>query len=31
VWRIQENDPNSDLYAESGDADTVIADMTAHS
>ena len=29
VWRVSENDPDSDLYAESGDADTVIAYMTA--
>src|SRR5208283_620446 len=31
VWRVSENDPDSDLYAESGDADTVIAYMTANS
>ena len=31
VWRVSENDPDSDLYAESRDADTVIAYMAAHS
>ncbi len=30
VWRVSEHDPDSDLYAESSDADTVIAYMTAH-
>jgi hypothetical protein len=31
VWRVSENDPDSDLYAESADAETVIAYMVAHS
>jgi hypothetical protein len=31
VWRVAENDPDSDLYAESSDADTVISYMAAHS
>jgi hypothetical protein len=31
VWRVAENDPDSDLYAESRDADTVIRYMRAHS
>ena len=31
VWRVAENDPDSDLYAESRDADTVITYMAAHS
>ncbi len=31
VWRVSENDPNSDLYAESRDANTVIRYMSAHS
>ena len=31
VWRVAENDPDSDLYAESRDADAVIEYMTAHS
>ncbi len=30
VWRVSENDPDSDLYAASRDADTVIAYMAAH-
>lgn len=30
VWRVAEDDPDSDLYAESPDADTVISHMTAH-
>ena len=30
VWRVAEDDPDSDLYAESSDADTVISYMTAH-
>lgn len=29
TWRVTENDPDSDLYAASPDADTVIAYMTA--
>ena len=31
VWRVSENDPNSDLYAESGDTDAVLRYMSAHS
>jgi hypothetical protein len=31
VWRVAENDPDSDLYAESRDADAVIKYMSAHS
>ena len=31
VWRVAENNPDSDLYAESRDADSVIKYMTAHS
>jgi hypothetical protein len=31
VWRVAENDPDSDLYAESRDADAVIKYMTANS
>ena len=31
VWRVAEDDPDSDLYAESSDADIVIAYITAHS
>jgi len=31
VWRVSENDPDSDLYAVSRDADTVIQFMTANS
>ena len=31
VWRVAENDPDSDLYAESPDADVVIRYMTVHS
>jgi hypothetical protein len=31
VWRVSENDPDSDLYAASRDADTVIAYMATHS
>jgi hypothetical protein len=30
VWRIAEDDPDSDLYAESSDADVVISYITAH-
>jgi hypothetical protein len=29
VWRVAEDDPDSDLYAESSDADTVISYITA--
>ena len=31
VWRVAEDDPDSDQYAESRDADAVIKYMTAHS
>ena len=31
LWRIVEDDPDSDLYAEAADADTVIRYITAHS
>ena len=31
LWRAAEDDPNSDLYAESPDAATVIRYITAHS
>jgi hypothetical protein len=31
VWRAAEDDPDSDLYAESPDADTVIRYISAHS
>jgi hypothetical protein len=31
VWRVSENDPDSDLYAESREADVVIQYMAAHS
>ena len=31
VWRVAEDDPDSGLYAESRDADTVLAYITAHS
>jgi len=31
VWRVAENDPDSDLYAESRDAEAVIRYMSAHS
>jgi len=31
LWRVTQDDPRSDLYAESPDADTVIQYMTAHS
>ena len=30
VWRVAEDDPDSDLYAEISDADTVIRYITAH-
>ena len=30
VWRVAEDDPDSDLYAESQDADTVISYMQRH-
>ena len=31
VWRVSENGPDSDLYAESRDAEAVIRYMSAHS
>jgi hypothetical protein len=31
VWRVSENDPDSQLYAASHDADTVIRYMAANS
>ncbi len=31
LWRAAEDDPDSDLYAESADADTVIGYITTHS
>lgn len=31
VWRVTEDDPDSDLYIESASADAVIAYMSAHS
>jgi hypothetical protein len=31
LWRVAEDDPDSDLYAESRDADVVIRYITAHS
>ena len=31
VWRVSENDPDSDLYAASSDAEAVIAYMVEHS
>jgi hypothetical protein len=31
VWRATEDDPDSDLYAESRDADTIIGYIIAHS
>ena len=30
VWRVAEDDPDSDLYAECPDANTVIGYITAH-
>jgi hypothetical protein len=30
VWRVSEDDPDSDLYAESRDASTVIRYVAAH-
>jgi len=30
VWRVAEDDPDSDLYAESSDAATVISYIKAH-
>jgi hypothetical protein len=31
LWRVSEDDPDSDLYAEASDAATVIQYMTGHS
>ncbi len=31
LWRVAEDDPDSDLYVESGDADTVISYISTHS
>ena len=31
VWRVGEDDPESDLYAESSDADMVISYIVSHS
>jgi hypothetical protein len=31
VWRVTEDDPDSDLYAESRDAEAVISYIVAHS
>lgn len=30
LWRAAEDDPDSDLYAESSDADVVLSYMSAH-
>jgi hypothetical protein len=30
LWRVAEDDPDSGLYAESSDADTVIGYIAAH-
>lgn len=30
IWRVAEDDPGSDLYVASSDADTVIAYIQAH-
>jgi hypothetical protein len=30
LWRVAEDDPDSDLYAESSDADIVMSYITAH-
>ena len=30
LWRVSQDDPDSDLYAESRDADVVIRYMSAH-
>ena len=30
LWRVAEDDPDSDLYAESSNADTVIGYIVAH-
>ena len=30
LWHVAEDDPDSDLYAESNDADAVIEYITAH-
>ena len=31
VWHVTEDDPDSDLYAQSSDADTVMGYIIAHS
>jgi len=31
LWRVAEDDPDSDLYAESSDADSVISYIMTHS
>jgi hypothetical protein len=31
LWRVAEDDPDSDLYAENSDADTVMGYIAAHS
>ena len=31
MWRVAEDDPDSDLYAESRDVEAVISYITAHS
>ena len=31
LWRVAQDDPDSDLYATSRDADTIIEYMAAHS
>jgi hypothetical protein len=31
VWRVSEDDPDSDLYVESGDVDQVISYVMTHS
>ena len=31
MWRVAEDDPDSDLYAESRDAETVMSYIAAHS
>jgi len=31
LWRVAEDDPDSDLYAESSDADSVISYILTHS
>jgi hypothetical protein len=31
LWRVAEDDPDSELYAESADTDAVLGYMTTHS